>query len=335
MSQAKTKVSNIEITDLAPRVKDPSLAHLLPATLFPKRMEFEVEGVPNAIARGLSRTLTGELLATAMWFEYEHYSTDNPFAINSMILNRIRLIPIDQKTPIDAVFELDVQNKTDKPAYIYSRDFRIINAGSKNVEGDKAQPLKKLPFNETFPLFTLEPGRWLKITKITVRQDYGYRFAGHCLSCNNVSIPMDQKPLNLYLPEDHPDRGIPASKSNPRHFKIKFNTTGAMEPKEMVVAACDSLIARIQAIEGLLYSIESSDDMYVLKYEGESDTIGNVLMRTVLDLFPDIKAVTYNVDSVARRVTIRIRCDDDINSIFTTVIKHAIRQYTEIKKAFA
>ncbi len=331
MSQNLIKVNNIQVSDLTPNIKDASLTHLLPTTLFPKRISFDVEGVSSAVSNGLRRTVMNEMLATAMWFEYEHYSSDNPFAINSMILNRIRLIPIDQRTPIDAVFELDVQNKTDRTQYVYARDIRIINPGGKMANNSKTTPLKKLPFNETFALFTLEPGRWLRISKITVRQDYGYQFAGHSLTSNAVSLPLDQKPVNPYDPNAG---GIPSRMSNPRHYRIAFNTTGAMEPKDIVVAACDNLIARLQNIQNLLYSIESSDDMYVLKIEGESDTISNLITKTTDDLYPDIRAAVANVDSVVRRTSIRIRCDEDINLLYNTVTKHIIRQYTEIKKAF-
>lgn len=317
-------ISDIKITDLTPVIKDPSLTHLIPKTLFPKHVTFVISEASNAVANGIRRTLANELLTSVMWFEYEHFTSNNPFSINSMILNRFRLIPIDQKTPIDAVFELDVQNKSDKEAYVYTSQIKIINPGSKN-----GTPLKKLPFNETFPLFTLLPGKWLRITKITMYRGFGYKFAGHSLSSNCVCLPLDQKPINLYLPPDS-DRGIPSRLSNPRKYSIEFNTTGAMDPAAMMVAVCDNIIARVQ---NLLYSIEASNNIYIINIDGESHTIGNLLMRTITDLY-EIMAVTYNVDSVARKVTLRIRCDEDINTLMTSVIKHIVRQYTDIKKAF-
>ena len=312
-------VSNIIITDLSPKILNPSLEHLVPKTLFPKQVSFEVKGISNAIANGIRRTISNELLVSALWFEFDDYSTDNPFCIISMIQSIFRRIPIDQKVPLNTVFELDVQNNTDVDAYVYTSSIKV-------VKGPKA-----LPFNN-FPLMTLGPGRWLKISKITIKSDYGYKFAGHGLASSCISLALDIQPLNSYLPLDSPDRGFSSSISNPRHYKIGFISTGMMDPHDIIIMACDNIIERISAIKK--EDIETHDDLHLLKIEGETDTIGNIIMRTADDLYPNLKAVTYEIDSIMRRVVIKIRCDNDIFKLYDDVIAHVVKQYTTIKKAF-
>lgn len=327
----KITVSELNLIDMSPRIKNPALEKYLPKTLFPKRLEFQIAGVSNAVSNGIRRTIACELLVTGLHAEYEHIKTNDMFIIPEMIVKRFRMVPLAQNCPLDAVFELDVTNKTASIMDVKLGELRIVSAG----KGTRERPaLKKLPFNETTTLLTLEPGKSIKIEKIGVHQDYGFNsgYGAHVVVCNASSIAVDQKPINMY--ENNGGGGIPSRISNPRVWKIMFNTNGTMDPKDIVSAACDNIITRIRAIQALLYSIENNDDEYLLTINGESDTIGNLFMRTITDLYPDIRAVVYSVSSVGRVCTIRIRCDEDINTIYNTVIKYLVKTFTEIKGFF-
>lgn len=315
-------VSNIVIKDISPKV-DPALDKYLPKTLFPKRIEFELSNVSNAVSNAIRRTVECELLVIAMFAEYADVTCDDIFIIPEMILRRLRMIPINQKTPIDAVFELEAVNLTP--------DVRDVKSGEITITRGN---LKKLPFNETFTLFTLNPGKSIKITNIGIHSAYGF-VAGdgmHVLAVNAASVALDQTPINTYEPNG--GGGIPSRISNPREWKVSFNTNGSMPPKSIVVAACDSITARVQSVQDLLYSIENNGDEYVLTIHGESHTIGNLFMRTIHDMFPDIRAVTYSSSNITRTCTLRIRCDEDINTIYNTTIRHLVRLFADIKKHF-
>ncbi|QYB17665.1 putative DNA-directed RNA polymerase subunit IIi [Pacmanvirus S19] len=328
--KSKINVSDIEITDLMPKIKNPAFEKYLPKTLKKKRMSFQISGVNNAESNAIRRTIGCELLVSGLHAEYENIKTNDLFIIPEMMVQRFRMIPIDQNTPLDAIFELDVINKTPNVIEVKSSEMRIVSSG----KGTKERPaLKKLPFNETFTLLTLEPGKYIKITDIGIHQDYGFRegYGTHVVAVNATSTAVDQKPINMYEPEAG---GIPSAISNPKVWKISFNTNGTMEPKDIIVAACDNIIGRINSISELLYWIENNNDEYILTVNGESDTIGNLLMRTISDIFPDIRAVTYSTSSVGRILTVRIRCDEDINTIYNNSIKHIVQVFTEIKKYF-
>lgn len=327
---SRVSVTDIEIRDLSPKIKDPRFEKYLPKTLFPKHMEFVLGGVSGAVANGIRRTIMCELLVSAMYVEYEDIQTNDKFIIPELVMKRLRMIPIDQSCPLDATFELNVTNTTDIIRDVKASEIRIVSGG----RGTKERPqLKKLPFNETFTLFTLEAGMSCKITNIGIHQDFGFIEGSgmHVVAFNCASVSVDQIPINVYEPDD---KGIPSSISNPRVWRIKFNTNGTMRPESIIAYACDNIIQRVQSVQDLLYLIQNNNDEYVLVIDGESDTIGNLFMKTICDIYPDIRAVAYSVNSVGRVLTMRVRCDEDINSVFTTAIKHIVRIYTEIKKHF-
>lgn len=327
----KITVSDIKIEDISPKVKNPAWEKFVPKTLFPKHMEFQLAPVNNAVSNALRRTISCELLVSALHVEYHDIKTNDMHVIPEMIIGRLRRIPIDQNTPLDAVFELDVTNKSENIMDVKSSEFKIVSSG-KAVKNK--QPLKKLPFNETFTVVSLAPGKSIRIENIGIHQDYSFvrEYGAHVVACHVSSIAIDQKPINMY--EDNFGGGIPSSISNPKVWKISFDTNGTMPPKEIVRDACDNLIERIAAVQDLLYSIDHNGDEYLLTINGESDTVGNLFMRTINDLYPDIHAVVYSISSVGRSLTIRIRCDEDINIIYTNTIKYLVKLFTDIKRFF-
>lgn len=319
------QVSDIKITDLTPVIKNPALAKLVPKTLLSKHISFTISGVNNAISNALRRTIACELLVNGLHAEYEHVKTNDMFVIPEMILGRLKMVPIDQTCPLDAVFELDVTNKTAGELDVKMGDMRIVNPG----HGKK--PLRELPFNHTTTIVTLKPGKSMKISNIGLHQDYCYHlgYGAYVVACNVASVAVDQQPINLYE-----GGGIPSSISNPQVWKISFNTNGTLPPREIITVACDNIIARVTAIKELLFSIENNNDEYILTINGESDTIGNLFMRTINDIYPDIRAVVYSTSSVGRVLTLRIRCDEDINTIYDTTIKHIVKVFNTIRKFF-
>lgn len=337
LTMASPTVTDIKVTDLSVSLKGPlveskshsdaekqiidKLSKLIPTTLVPKRIEFTINGVNNAVSNAIRRTVMCELLTYSLKVEYDSFATNDRFIIPEMLVRRFELIPIDQDVPKDIVFGLDAVNDGVLHRDVKSSEIKIISPGKTGI--------KKLPFNETFTLFALQPGKFLKVNKITIEPDFGYNFAGHVLASTPVSIAKDQIPYNSYT-----NTGIPSRLSNPKVWHVGFITNGAMEPKKVVKYACENIIARLLAVQELFYSIKNNEDEYILVVDGESDTIGNLFMRTIIELYPDIRAVTWSSASVGRSITIRIKCDEDITTVLSTSVKHIIRQFNEIKKFF-
>lgn len=328
---SKIQVKNIQTVDLSPKIKNQELAKMAPKGFIPKKFSFEILGGNNALCNGLRRTIVSECLVKVMTFDFDNFETDNAFCLNDNILERIMRIPINQDTPLDATFEIDVINKTKNIIDVKSSDIKMTFGGK----------LKSLPFNPTITLFTLEPNKFLRIKNIKIKSGFGYDYAWFTFAFNAASIPLDIKPINYNEtqidfdnPVYTPETGYPSSVSDPRHHRISFKTNGTCPPEKIADIACENLITRLEYIVNLLPNIISADDIYFLTIVGESHTIGNLLMKTINDLYPKIGAATYFVDPIIRSVTMKIKTSDDIKEVFNAAIKHAIKQIIEIKKAF-
>jgi DNA-directed RNA polymerase subunit L len=332
---SKIQVKNIQTVDLSPKVKNPELAKTILGSYQPKKFSFEVLGGNNALCNGIRRTVVSECLVKVLSFDFGDFETDNAFCLNDNILERIMRIPIDQDTPLDATFELDIINKQSKNIIdVKAGDIKITFAGKQN-------PLKKLPFNETATLFTLEPNKYTRIKNIKIKTGFGYDRAWFTFAFNAASVPLDIKPINHHEASIDYDKlnytdetGYSSSVSDPHHHRISFKTNGTCPPERIVHTACENLIARLEYIVMLFPKIISADNIYYLTIVGESHTIGYLLTKTIYDLYPKIGAVTCSSDQIIRSVTIKVKTSDDITEVFKKAIEHAIKQLTEIKKAF-
>lgn len=179
----------------------------------------------------------------------------------------------------------------------------------------------------------MEPGKTIKIN-IRVGQEFNYNrgFGALSLAHHCVSLALDVTPINTFEIKNGAPVGISSSVANPTNYKIGFNTNGTMTPQNIVKVVCDNIIERVKAVEGLLYAIEENNDEHILVIDGETDTIGNLFMRTISDIYPDITAVTYSTSNVGRSITIKIRCDEDISTIYDGAIRHITGVFEQIKK---
>lgn len=312
------KISNIKVEDISPKIKDPEINKLLPKTLRPQSFQCEIANVDFAMANALRRVIVSEMPARALKCEHANIKTNNDFILNDMLANRIRLIPIDQKTPLGEKFSLDIINNTE----------HLLEVKSGDMKGARG----KLPFNETFTLTTLEPTKFLRIDKITVVEGYGYMpgEAGHILAFNVACVALDQTPINLLDPKA--PRGISCSMANPKRHSLTFNTNGTMPPKKILSMACDILQQRLRNVIDLIPTIFPSEDTYNLVIAGETDTIGNLLMKTIHELYADITAVTYTIDHMSHRMILKIRSDEEVSVIITEAVKYNIKIIDVLKK---
>lgn len=314
------KVENFEKTALKPRVNNPALEKLLPKTHVPVRVSLELSPVSNAVSNALRRTITDEFPVRCMRVEVGDVSSTDPFIIPEMVAKRFRQIPISQSCPLSAKFELRAVNTGDAVRDVKASEITVVSGP------------KTLPFNETFTLFTLGAGKSAKITCIFVHETYGYLHGSgmHSIASGCTSTVANERLFNPFEPEAG---GIHSRFSNPRHWKLEFITHGTMEPEAIMAKSCDVLIERLGQTRDLFGSIQSNGDEHLLLLAGESDTIGNLLMRTAVDLYPDIPAITYSVDDVERTCTVKMRADDAL-VILENVVKHLMKLFGELKKIF-
>lgn len=325
----KVKVSDFKVKKLIPKIPD-RFKHLAPTVLQRERCTFTLDGCSNAVANGIRRTILCELKVLYLKSDYEEITTDDPFIIPEMIQKRLRMIPLLQSVPQDTKFSLEVTNNTT------------------NVMDVKTKLFGKNYFDETITILALQPGKSVKITA-RVASEYGYvPDYGMCaVAFNATSICKDMKPYNAYeeniihaLQSEDSDKPVSDTKigaprvsshmADPRVWEISFNTNGTLTSKEIVKRACAGIIERLKSVISLLYTMANNDKQYVLTVNGDSDTIGNLLVKTIDELYPDVEAATYSTSPIERLFTIRIIYDEDINTLYKNVVEHLIAIYESI-----
>jgi DNA-directed RNA polymerase subunit L len=269
--------------------------------------------------------------------------------LNTFVIDRIKQLPIKQDVSPTTIFSINITNNeetriqkiknrysrverdygplTDEekksrdseindakfPSAIYVESGDITYVSSHNSSKSSE---KKLPFNETFVLATLDPGQSLTCTNITITSSFGYKNACFSLVASAALVPLDQTPIDLYT-----NVGTSSSVSNPKEHRITFKTNGIMEPYDIILYAIESLSNRLLSVRELLEDIQRINDSYVLTIKDESHSIGNLLMYTILTN-ENVNSVVYNVEKFDRGVSIIIKSDNDVKQIFSRTIDH-------------
>lgn len=308
------KVEGVVVKEIKPKV--PSYAEpYMKVNLIPKYFEFVIkgEGVNVGIANGLHMALNSQIPVKRLEVKRENIITNDPNILEDFVIQRISVIPIKQTVREDAKLTLGFMNDESKSTEITTSQ----------IKTGLTSPI----FDDSISITLLEPKCFLEIKEINVIKGYGRDFAGHNATCRSACVPVDQEPLDQIT-----GKGTPSSLSDPRAHKISFHTNGSMEPKDIVKLACSELIKRL----GEIYAnsnFHKSEDIHRLVIPGEDDATGNMIMKTICDINPEISACTYSVDLVNKVLTIDIRSDDP-SGILKSAIEKATKELKKIESAF-
>ena len=309
-------VENFKIKSLKIKEDNPVIRKLLPTVIFPYEASFELKNVNVAIANAIRRTIMGEIPVKSLFFSLDDFETTDPFILYDFVLTRIKNIPIDQSIDINTTYSLNIINKTEDIMEVKSKDLVMSSRYSKH---------NKKYFNETFTITTLEPSREIHISKIFVKEDYANNHAGHTVAFNAISIQTDVEPYNSFT-----KKGIKSAIANPSNFKISFRSNGNMDAKDILKLACKEIINRLDDVRKYIEDIQIREDFVYLQIDKENDTIGNILMKSISDDYPDIKAVTYHADPIQKNVILRMRTNNDPKDILENTIEKNINIFKKI-----
>ncbi len=309
---SKISVKNFEVTTSIWNVTDPDIKKLLPTVNIPQSCSVEFHGVNNAVANAFRRAAMSEIPARALKFDTNSLNTNNPFILVDMIQNRIRLMPIRQNA--QGKFALRATNNTGALRDVYSRE--IVR-----TEG-KSEPI----FNETFVICTLEPGQYINIEDIYIDTGYAYQHACYTIAMHSASLVLNEEPYNEFT-----GKGMSSSMSNENGFIWKFDTNGTISPSAIIHLTCETIVGRLRSVINMLDNISVSNDLYTLVMPNESATIGNLLMRSIMNLYPDVIYCSFIPDSISRKITFKLRTDDDPNVVISNAIKFSIECINDIK----
>lgn len=325
MSSKKVTVSKIvndlKIKHITPEV--PSYAkHLLPkGDLQPQEFSFELHGVNIAIANGLRRVIESGVPVKCFSVSPEDIESNDPYVIPEYIVQRLRLIPCKQSININSVFGVDYINNDYDIQEVMSAEIKHSGFITEKAEKHGGLDLHKERssstknevfgaaensnlFDGTIALTDLNPNCFLRIKNIRVVWGRGYDYGGFTVAHGCVCLPIwaaNQAPYS-----------ISSSCSDIRDHIIRFQTNGTESPQSIVKRSCSEIISRLKTAETKLatnlYTRESeTDHVHRLVLEGEDDTVGNILMKTILDIEPEISACVYTVNNIDRNMHLELR----------------------------
>lgn len=348
-------VSDFETTEIIPTAT-PAAKHLLPTEYHRVKCSFVLSGATNATANAIRRVIASELPSKAMFVEIGDITTNDEFVIPELVANRIRMIPLDQKCPVDSQFSLYATNDTLRPRNIHASELSVIGA----------HKMKSLPFSSKQVILTLNPGKTIKMTPITIRIESASTVGSgmHSLASGCTSIALDVELRDIYKeipgkPNEYETVGISTTLADPRQWKISFITNGTIDPAECIKQACSNIISRLETAAEMTdqitaaVSVEAPDvssaviggaqkkittvdaaAAYALVLGGETDTIGNLFMKHAIVLFPEIHAATYHIDEYDRICVLKIRTIDDPNDVYNEVLSTSADIFRRIRDQF-
>lgn len=309
-------VRDITTKSLAPKVDNPDAAALLPSVVHPESASFVLSGCNVAIANGLRRVMLSELPVYGLTFDYTSYRSNMPFMLNDYVKTRIRCIPIMQNVDPKTTFRLNVMNTTELPLRVKSGDI-VPSHG------------KKLPFNETFDVAIIDPGKYLTIDNIYIEHTTTATFGGHNVAVNVACVAMDQTPADLET-----GAGVPSAVSDPREHRIICTLQGTLSLSELVRKSCDVLAERLEQVVKAIPNVYNTSNVYFLVLPNETHTIGNIIVKGICEAYPTVPLATYSYDTMAKTITISIKIEDDIETILIDVAKRAVKVIQDIKSQF-
>lgn len=230
-------------------------------------------------ANGIRRVISNSIPLKRMWFERENFKTTDKRLIPEFIQSRIRSIPVEQ-LDLNINLSLNVKNNTDE----------IMEVTTEHLKGN---PLPKMNKNI---ICELQPKQSLTITNIKFVSAIGREDGRHVETSGCASV------------------------QNGDNYDIKFFSNGMVHPKELINTAIEIMIDKFKRAKTLLNDIVEYPPpdlqpykLYRLKIKGEDDTVGSMIMRSILDIYPEILHVSYDLDetTVPTNILLYIRCKDD------------------------
>jgi len=268
--------------------------HLLP-NKNKKIISFELTNSNVEFANAIRRIITNELEVKILNVNITNVNTDDKYILSNLIKDRLELISIDQSIPEDCKFKISITNNTLDIKKITTNDIILLNHKELNI---------KHLFNTNIILCYLNQKKYITVTDITINKDTGLNNGKYALCTVNYEI------INT-------DFKIPTLNNNNSDFKFTLKTNGNIEPIKIInlveinlnkrLDIIEENINKINKINKILNSNETQllelNDLYIIKnfdiysyyINNESHTIGNLFVKYIYDLEPNIEMINYSI----------------------------------------
>lgn len=311
------QVSPLRITSLAPHDIPKEYAHLLPDKRFEtKHVEFDLTGVSSGIANALRRAMMNEMSVVGLVCDGPIRTNDEYISdVEEILRNRVLMAATQQSTPLDAVYEFDVENTGDVPKTVTFGDMRQI--------GGRAFPQ---PVEPHTCAFVLGVKKRLKCTVKVDTRDGDIRGNGaRQVACHVTSTTRDFDPVNQFE-----KTGTTSSVSNIRNWTLAFDTNGTATPHDIVRAGCLNIVERLRALRKVTAdNIKKVGDEWNLAIDG-THTISVMLAQYIVQTQEGVLACVAAVSDLSRSSKLRLKTTADPIETITGALDSLIQIFSTI-----
>ncbi len=319
-------------------------------------VSIELKGISTAYMNAFRRTSIDEMTGYALQVpsNMDWRDTTDEFMLPQFVIQRISLIPLKLNIGNDfnkIEFELVVENNTTSVLPVYSKDLKLVS-------GKLSEPI----FNPTFKICILQPGRKIAIYGIYIGSGIGKDNTAfqraRCGSYKHLDIPQYER-KETHEPGgkavDYSGYKISSMESNPKHHLYTCTLVSTNEDKAEIktlfIDVCINLKERLRYIlsyiestinnesfsQGIEYNVfQLTDGTFegILQIINETHTIGELLKRTIYDLFPDIINVKYIIILHDDKLKITIQYKEHITSILVKSLKYCLATFDSLQQQF-
>jgi hypothetical protein len=300
-------------------------ALLAPArALKQKEISFNVSGVNSAFVSAVRHSMMSQINVIAFNFKPKSYHNGNdPHQDINFVRQNIRQVPLLQKDELlTAEFELRAENNT--------AETRDVKSGELiQKKGPKSGAVHY--FSPNITIAVLSPGCRVYIDNIYVMKGMGYYKSDH--GGLKIAHQICHRPIDIKLWDQFNKDGAHISTSDPRNHHFYFRTEGQKEPKKIIIAACDMLIERLGKLRDIKHNMRVLRDYYILEISNETDAIGNMIIATSYDVFPENAGWKYTMDDINEILKLEMR-GDEVGNMLDGVIYECEQQLHNFKKYF-
>jgi DNA-directed RNA polymerase subunit L len=308
MSQ-QTIVQNLELQsndiNLA-KTQYAGLKDLIPDSVN-QRLSFELIGSNYAIANGLRRTITNEIPVKYLTVSMTDIFSTDPYVVGDIIRSRIEMIPISQNIPLGTTYSIRFENKSDTYVDVLSSEIKQRKSNSSGLI-------------QSIPICSINANHSFVVENIVVAEAYGY--SNGRASIGKISYEI----LN------HDMKNISSANSDPSHFRIELEVPGNINPKKIVLLAIDTLIDRLNTINYALAKLEYG--VYKLLILNETHTIGNLLVRYIYNIDPNIEYVAMRLTHPSKRECVIDIRHAQAEKLCKRAVENITKELSEMKKFY-
>lgn len=290
-----------------------------------KALTFKINNVDLSIINSIRRTILSDIENIAFYFDNNNKNpekasikieqNDSPLH-NEFIAQRISMIPLHLDASLisdwddNYLFEIDVQNNSNKSMTVYSKDIKIKSNDEYISENDRDQIFPPYVIDKTsyfIPITKLPPGGELKVKMNAIKDSASRNACFGVVSLCTFENAIDEKKkeseliefIKKNIGEDEEiteekkselkkqfntldiQRAFKTNKFNePSEFIFKLESTCLLNNYEIFSKGIQKLIDNLSNIYESysdLVSIEKNDEVYNITILEQTHTIGNLL----------------------------------------------------------